>query len=209
MDLLEKVDLGPREDGTVPGGPGRRRDRQARAPDRRAPGRPPAHGGAGRRRQGIAARSPSTWRSPRRTVRSCCWSTTTRPSGPRSVTCSAAPRTPSRWPARDSRTSPRCASTTGRTTLVITDLGMPDVPGWVVVEVVKQVGATTPGGDPVGGRSHPRDAARARARARGRSRDLQALRYPGVSDHRLRLLAGRMRGWPSRNTAPSLEFFRA
>jgi DNA-binding response OmpR family regulator len=28
--------------------------------------------------------------------------------------------------------------------LVITDLGMPDVPGWEVVEAVKQVGATTP-----------------------------------------------------------------
>src|SRR4029453_14394363 len=40
----------------------------------------------------------------------------------------------------------------------------------------EQGGATTPGCDPVGGRSHPRDAARARARARGRSRDLQALR---------------------------------
>ena len=28
--------------------------------------------------------------------------------------------------------------------LVITDLGMPDVPGWEVVEAVKQVDATTP-----------------------------------------------------------------
>jgi two-component system, NtrC family, response regulator AtoC len=66
--------------------------------------------------------------------------------------------------------------------LVITDLGMPDVPGWEVVEAVKQVGATTPVVIPVGVRSRPRDAPR--ARARGRSRHLQALRFPGVSDHR-------------------------
>jgi CheY-like chemotaxis protein len=45
--------------------------------------------------------------------------------------------------------------------LVITDLGMPDVPGWEVVEAVKQVGATTPVVIPVGVRSRPRDAPRA------------------------------------------------
>jgi CheY-like chemotaxis protein len=64
--------------------------------------------------------------------------------------------------------------------LVITDLGMPDVPGREVVEAVKQVSATTPVVILSGF-----DRARATRRA-GRSRDLQALRYPGVSDHRPR-----------------------
>jgi DNA-binding response OmpR family regulator len=76
--------------------------------------------------------------------------------------------------------------------LVITDLGMPDVPGWEVVEAVKQVGATTPVVILSGF-----DRARATRRARELGVDLVISKPFDIQEFLTTvrgLLAGRMRG---------------
>jgi two-component system, NtrC family, response regulator AtoC len=76
--------------------------------------------------------------------------------------------------------------------LVITDLGMPDVPGWEVVEAVKQVGATTPVVILSGF-----DRARATRRARELGVDLvisKPFDFQEFPTTVLRLLAGRTLG---------------